>query len=168
MSTHNSDPHAEDKQNMGYEPRDVSLGVLIKWLIGLFVFVALSAVLALGTYFILTLHGGSGNVEWPQASLDEHNVPRDLPVLQKNPVKDIKDFRLDEDKALTSYRWVDAKAGIAKIPVDRAMEIIAAKGLPDKADNSKEEKFYPDYPPAARFGDPSPRAIGAVATPKTN
>ena len=35
-----------------------------------------------------------------------------------------------EEAALNSYGWVDKDAGIVKIPVDRAMEILAKKGLP--------------------------------------
>ena len=166
MSTHDKNPHEAEGQNLGYEPRDVSVGVIVKWLMGLFVFIALSAVLALGSYFVLTYHRGDGNVEWPQSRPGDHEVPAELPVLQANPVKDIKDFRLAEDKALTKYEWVDSKTGIAKIPVDRAMDILAARGLPDKADNSKEEKFFPDSPHASDFGDPTPRATGSVPSQK--
>ena len=166
MSTHNVDPREAEGQNLGYEPRDVSIGVIAKWLIGLFVFVALSAVLALGGYFILTYNRGDGNAERPQSRPGDHEVPADLPVLQASPVKDIKDFRLAEDRALTKYEWVDSKAGIAKIPVDRAMDILAARGLPDRADSSKEEKLFPNSPHASDFGDPTPRATGAVPSQK--
>ena len=39
-------------------------------------------------------------------------------------------MREEERDRLSSYGWVDRKAGIARIPVDRAIEILAKKGLP--------------------------------------
>ena len=40
-------------------------------------------------------------------------------------------FLTEEEKAvLESYAWVDRSAGLARIPIDRAMEIAASKGLP--------------------------------------
>ena len=39
----------------------------------------------------------------------------------------------EERARIASYGWVDKKAGIARIPVDRAMDILAQKGLPKVA-----------------------------------
>ncbi len=35
---------------------------------------------------------------------------------------------------LTSYGWVDKEGGIARIPIDRAMEVMLQKGFPARAD----------------------------------
>jgi hypothetical protein len=40
-------------------------------------------------------------------------------------------LRRSEDKALAEIGWVDRKAGIARIPIDDAMKIVAEQGLPD-------------------------------------
>ena len=40
-----------------------------------------------------------------------------------------KDLMNQEDQ-LNSYGWVDQKAGVAHIPIERAMELIAQRGLP--------------------------------------
>jgi len=37
----------------------------------------------------------------------------------------------EEQAQLSSYGWINRDAGIAHIPIDRAMEIIVARGLPD-------------------------------------
>lgn len=42
-------------------------------------------------------------------------------------------LRPGEDKVLHSYGWVDEKKGIARIPIDRAIDIIAQQGLPVRA-----------------------------------
>ncbi len=36
----------------------------------------------------------------------------------------------EERARVSSYGWIDKKAGIAHIPVDRAIDILAKKGLP--------------------------------------
>ena len=52
------------------------------------------------------------------------------PRLEQNERLEIKDFRLTEEKTLNSYGWVDEQSGVAHIPIERAMEIIAQRGLP--------------------------------------
>lgn len=49
----------------------------------------------------------------------------------------------DQEKNLSTYGWIDKRAGIAKIPVERAMQLLA--GNPGKP-------FLPGMPSAARRG----------------
>jgi hypothetical protein len=51
------------------------------------------------------------------------------PRLEKNERLEINDFRLKEEQTLYSYGWVDQQAGIVRIPIDRAIELIAQRGL---------------------------------------
>lgn len=54
-----------------------------------------------------------------------------------------------EDAILNSYGWVDQKNGIARIPISRAIDIIAAQGLPSRPANasaaSDEGQTIPSY-----------------------
>ena len=52
------------------------------------------------------------------------------PRLQQNPRSELDLMKDEEDRRIRSYGWVDRRAGIARIPVERAMEILARKGLP--------------------------------------
>ena len=52
------------------------------------------------------------------------------PRLERNERLEIKDFRLKEEQILNSYGWVDEKAGVVHIPIERAMQLLAQKGLP--------------------------------------
>ena len=54
------------------------------------------------------------------------------PVLQIDPVADLKAYQAEEQELLNSYGWVDKGAGVAHIPIDRAIEIIAQQGLPHR------------------------------------
>jgi len=52
------------------------------------------------------------------------------PRLERNERIEIYDFRLEEEQTLNSYGWVDEKAGVIRIPIERAMQLVAQRGLP--------------------------------------
>jgi len=52
------------------------------------------------------------------------------PRLEKNERVEINDFRLKEEQTLNSYGWIDQKAGVVRIPIHQAMQLITQRGLP--------------------------------------
>jgi hypothetical protein len=52
------------------------------------------------------------------------------PRLQTYPFQDIKALRQHDKPVVGSYEWVDRNAGTVRIPVDRAMDLLAQRGLP--------------------------------------
>jgi hypothetical protein len=52
------------------------------------------------------------------------------PLLEVDERGQLSTFVLDQEKQLHSYGWVDEKAGVAHIPIDQAMDMIAKRGLP--------------------------------------
>ena len=76
--------------------------------------------------------------------------PPPLPRLQTYPFDDVKGLRHEEAKLLEHYAWVDKNAGTVRIPVSRAIELLAEKGLPHR----------PPSPSA-----PAGPSVPAVATP---
>jgi hypothetical protein len=67
-----------------------------------------------------TRHVSSG---YPQAAFPD-------PKLEEDERTQLNSIRTDEEKELYSYGWVDEKAGTLHIPIDRAMDLIAQRGLP--------------------------------------
>jgi hypothetical protein len=61
------------------------------------------------------------------------------PRLQSSPPRDMDEMRAQDHAALTTYGWVDPSAGVAHVPIDRAMTIVLEKGLGAAADK-KEAK----------------------------
>lgn len=59
------------------------------------------------------------------------------PQLQINPTADLAAHREAERRALTSYGWVDRQHGVVRIPIDRAMQDIAASGIKDWPENAQ-------------------------------
>lgn len=52
------------------------------------------------------------------------------PRLQVAPADDLHALRSAEDAELMSYAWADRPNGAVRIPVARAMELIAQRGIP--------------------------------------
>lgn len=52
------------------------------------------------------------------------------PRLVVSEPKALAAFRAREDALLSSYGWVEKDRGIARIPIDEAMRLVAERGLP--------------------------------------
>ena len=59
--------------------------------------------------------------------------PTPEPRLSIEPGKDLKTLRSEEDAMLKSYGWIDRDKGVVRIPIDRAIELLAERGLPARA-----------------------------------
>jgi hypothetical protein len=81
------------------------------------------------------------------------------PRLQGNPGVDLVQFKEHELDRLNHYGWIDKETGIARIPIDRAMDILAQKGLPEPAGppESGTEKASPSDPKKVAPPDTDPR-----------
>ncbi len=78
--------------------------------------------------------------ETPPSPLARTRQAAPGPLLQVNPAKDIAEMRAAEDAVLNNYSWVDPKAGIVRIPIDRAIEILAQSGLPARTKSGDEKR----------------------------
>jgi Zn-dependent metalloprotease len=70
------------------------------------------------------------------------------PRLQDDNTRDLKMMRANEDKVLQSYTWIDKNSGAVRIPVARAMEILAERGLPNVAGETPAAKAAAPTAPA--------------------
>ena len=52
------------------------------------------------------------------------------PRLQANPQSDMRMMLQEEDEVLNHYGWVDPDRGIVRLPIARALDIVALTGLP--------------------------------------
>ena len=52
------------------------------------------------------------------------------PQLQTTPSMDLRTVRAAEEETLKSYGWVDKSNGVVRVPIERAMELLARRGLP--------------------------------------
>ncbi len=155
MPTHN-EHESHNKQGSvreGYEITDVSVQGIMVFLVALFISVGVFFVFCFGMGKVinnrLTAHDGPPN-QWNQANLPagkRRNMESD-PALRQQELKqltqsfptprlqgddgnqDTADLHEREDLLLDNYSWVDRSKGTVRIPIDRAMELIAQRGLP--------------------------------------
>ena len=62
----------------------------------------------------------------PSARAPEPAFPR---LVTSEPAV-LGQFRAQEDALLTSWGWVEKDRGVARMPIDEAMKIVAERGLP--------------------------------------
>ena len=72
----------------------------------------------------------------PISSLENPNTMPPQPRLQPHPAVELQALRQHEDDVLNHYGWVDQKAGVVRIPVDKAMDILAQRGFPVKPEQT--------------------------------
>jgi hypothetical protein len=53
------------------------------------------------------------------------------PVLERDPYGTLAAYDKEKRAALDELGWVDRKAGVARIPIADAMQVIAERGIPD-------------------------------------
>lgn len=64
--------------------------------------------------------------DWPYDNTAPSRFP--APRLQADPAAELRVFQAEQARALEGYDWMDREAGLARIPVARAMEILASRG----------------------------------------
>lgn len=124
----------------GFERQDLSPRSVYSFLVLLAVGVVLVAVLLWGVFHAMDAyeekHQPRQSPLVPQTQADTRQVSPDVintfprPRLEKNERLEINNFRLQEEQTLNTYGWVDQKAGVVRIPIDRAMQLVAQRGLP--------------------------------------
>ena len=113
-----------------HEHRDVNVWAVYKFGIALAILCVLASALLFGLYrYFLSREGGA--VARDQKNVDARNLPP-APRLQSAPIADIHDMRAAEDRILNGYGWVDQKQGVTRIPIDRAIDLLAQRGIPSR------------------------------------
>ncbi len=77
------------------------------------------------------------------------------PKLQGAPARDRVHEQEIQLKHINGYGWIDRQAGIVHIPIDRAMDILAERGLPEIEDPGAAAEKEPK-PGAAAEKEPKP------------
>jgi len=124
---------SEPGKGPGHETRDVKIKS-IAWLGAAIVVVTAAAALLMVLLFDAFEAREARRQRLP-VSLTRPAEPQQPPEprLQGQPVKDLAEMRGEEDEALTTYGWVDPAAGVVRIPIERAMDLVIERGLPARA-----------------------------------
>jgi hypothetical protein len=54
------------------------------------------------------------------------------PRLEAESGQSLEPYRAAEERKLSTYAWVDRQNGVVRIPIDRAVDLLAQRGLPSR------------------------------------
>ena len=117
-----------------HEHTDIDVQVGYKFGLWLAVSMLISIGIVTGAFYFFEGQEKSANAlaqKYPLAVGQSKQPP--TPNLQNQPFKDLYTLRQGEMEKLSSYGWVDKEGGIARLPIDRAMEVMLERGFPARA-----------------------------------
>jgi hypothetical protein len=116
-----------DQPRRGHETSDANIRNLIISGVLLCCLVIAGLLVSGGVFHYFVGHQGLGP---PASPFEDVRMLPPEPRLQVSAPKDLKQYKGAQGEILNSYGWVDQKAGVVRIPIDRAMGILLQKGLP--------------------------------------
>jgi hypothetical protein len=117
----------EDSLEAGHEVRDMRVRQVLGWLALLTVAVAVLIVAIM--VFQLSYIGHIGPFK-PALAKVPIVTPPPQPQLEQDNGQVLAALRAKENQVLNNYTWIDQSAGTVSLPIDRAIEITAQRGLP--------------------------------------
>lgn len=110
----------------GFERRDAPPRGIVYATLGLFAGIGLSMLFVAGLLHILEPARQTHQTAPQSAWLISRTPP-----LEVAPTADGAAVRAQAEEKLRDYAWVDRAGGIARIPIERAMELTARRGWPE-------------------------------------
>jgi len=148
---------ANSTSNDGYERQDIGITGVLYFLLGLAVAGLLVYFVVDGLYHYLDKRSEAEqtpvNPLVTNAPADTRHIAKDYPQsafpsprLEEDERGQLNGIRLKEEQTLSTYDWIDENAGTVRIPIDRAMDLIAQRGLPVRAQTGSAAAPAPDSP----------------------
>jgi hypothetical protein len=129
MSEHSHPNGAQGTPPIDHEIDARGIGKVGAWLA-----VVTVAGFLIGWGFYLFLSSSERQTDAPPSPLAEARAPRAIPgpALQATPERELAALRQAEQAVLDGWAWVDRESNLARVPVAKAIERVAADGaLPD-------------------------------------
>jgi hypothetical protein len=135
---------ANSADNGGYERSDIGVSGILYFLLGLAVAGVLVYFVVDGLYSYLDKRSAAEQAPVSplvtNAPTDTRHISKDYPQsafpdprLETDERGQLNGVRLTEEQTLSTYDYIDKNAGTVRIPIDRAMDLIAQRGLPVRA-----------------------------------
>ena len=145
---------ANSTGNGGYERSDIGAKGVLYFLLGLAVAGLFAYLIVDGLYSYLDKRSETQqtpvNPLVTNAPVDTRHIPNDYPKsafpdprLENDERGQLNDIRLTEEQTLSAYDYIDKNAGTVRIPIDRAMDLIAQRGLPVRTQGAASEATAP-------------------------
>jgi hypothetical protein len=125
-----------------FEPSDIDVRRIL--LMGFSIVATVAIVVSLLYFYFDFLMNRRATLSSPPLPMNLHgDVLPPQPRIQASPSQDLRDFRVYEDAVLEKYGWIDKSKGRVAIPIDRAMELLAQRGIPPQKAPADLNLFEP-------------------------
>ena len=115
----------------GYERSDADAGGSYKAGLAILAAMVLTALALVPMFRLLAKRESQAQPPPAGAVKTEMSEPvQSFPKLVSSEPLALAEFRASEESLLTSYGWVEKDKGLTRIPIEHAMRIVAAQGLP--------------------------------------
>src|SRR4029077_4218786 len=118
----------------GHEVSDINSKRVARVGLALATVIALALLVTYGLFHYF--YSGETRTRPLPSPLSYSREPTPEPRLSVEPGEELKTLRSEEDAMLKSYGWIDRDKGVVRIPIDRALEILAERGIPASAGRS--------------------------------
>jgi hypothetical protein len=143
-----SEPLQHDPRESSFEQQDLGAGGVFYFMVGLAIVIALVYGVVAGMYHVLEASDQKRQTPVNPMAIKTGVDPRSMtfpevqkkveatfpqPVLERSEQIQVSDYGKqlkEQDRVLASYDWVDQKNGVVRIPIDKAMDLLAQRGLP--------------------------------------
>jgi len=115
-----------DNSSLGYEPENLNTRPML--MVGLVLIFTCVLSALVGVYFFDALEAWKVRSDETVSGVNAVRILPSSEVLQKNPVEDIAVLRGREAIYMERYQWTEGGRTHARIPIDRAMEIMVKRG----------------------------------------
>lgn len=112
-----------------HEQLDLSARSIAQFLAILTFVLGAAGLAVVGLFYMLSTREARREPPASPLAMSELQVPPE-PRLQALPSVDLARMRAENATALTTYGWVSREAGLVRVPIERAMEQVAQRGLP--------------------------------------
>ena len=144
-----------------HEHSDIDVWAVGKFAVALAFLCVLSFAFLFGLFKFFQSETG-GPVANGGVNVDARRLPPE-PRLQSTPITDLKEMRAAEDKILNSYGWIDQQHGVVRVPIDRAIDMLAQKGLPSRPENGPQTASNATVPKESGLGPVMNQVGGPLA-----
>jgi hypothetical protein len=125
-------------QEIRHELRDVIVRPIVGFCIGLLLLVVLTFWVTRALFDYFAAREARSTAPAASMNTERSQLPPE-PRLQVKPVQDLKQVRDAEESILHSYGWANQQSGTVRIPIERAMQLIAKRGLPPVPESAEKK-----------------------------
>jgi hypothetical protein len=127
------DPTTQKAEQLGHEPSDMHISRTL-WVAGGLLTVI--AIVLVSVWVLIKLSDKSVE-SFDRSAVSINQVVSSEPRLQVAPTRELNELLVRKRQILHSYGWIDREAGIVRIPIEQAMQLLVKRNHTPSGQNTE-------------------------------